>query len=296
MDILVDVGTQEQQKMIKEELMFLQRVTQDLDPPLNITRVYVTDDFEGIVHKIEGSTSYKANRGLENNEIRPLAKMSKDGNGFAITISSLLYTSDFDFQVRIFILLHELCHIFNKRNFPAITNDSFVEGMYLSNLYSLFDEYKADRTAFNLCDQAFPEKTQLWSEWQKNQNIGFVGLITDLNYYDAIRKEIGSFRWHEDVDLFLKNNQVHFDVVSLAIIHLYASYHQYPDKVLETDLSKSKFVNNNTIALMEYLRNKYEEKSVNLFDGMEIITNFETNFGMRFEHREVGGYCHVLDI
>jgi antitoxin component HigA of HigAB toxin-antitoxin module len=61
-------------------------------------------------------------------------------------------------------------------------------------------------------------------------------------------------------------------------------------------LSKSKFLNGKTLKLLAFLKTKYEKKSFDLKDGVDLVADFMENFGMRFEDRPQQPYCHVLDI
>jgi hypothetical protein len=112
---------------------------------------------------------------------------------------------------------------------------------------------------------------------------------------DLIRREIGFFRDHGNVDLFLDNTRNYFRDLSALLIHLFSVHHHYPSMISRSDLLKSPFVNEKTFALMDYYKVKKEKNEVDLFDGMDFIVAFMTNFGVRFEDTQQGPWCHVLD-
>lgn len=296
MEIIIEIGTPEQKELIAQELKFLEIVPQQVHPPINITRIIVTADFDQRVNEIQGTSTYRSNRGLENNGVSTIGKMIKDGDGYAIVVSPLLYSETYDIQVRYFILLHELAHVINQRDFPPIPTDTYVNNLYTHNIYTFYDEYYADRLAYHLCDTLFPEKSKFREKHTNNDTQGYLNLLTSPQYYETIKAEIEAFRTHANVDEFLKKVTPNFDIVGIILAHTYAIHHQFPGKIAEAELAKSKFVNEKTVRLMEYMAKKYNEKSVDLSDGRELIIGFMTNFGMMFEHRDYGAYCHVLDI
>jgi hypothetical protein len=295
-EIVIEIGTPEQKELIAQELKLFESIPQQFDPPLNLTKIIITENFDAKVNELQGTTSFKSEKGLGNNGVSTIGKIIKDGDGYAVVVSPILYTEKYDTLVRYFILIHELIHVVNKRDFPPIPTDSYVNGLYTHNLYTLYDEYYADRMSYHLCDTIYPEKSQFWIEHLDNEVQGFIELLTDMKYYEAIRSEIESFRSHANVEEFLKVTNPYYDLVAIVLSHTYAIHHQFPDKIPEAMLSKSKFVNEKTTKLMEYFLRKFEERAAKLEDGTDVIVDFMTNFGVKFEHRDYGGYCHVLDI
>jgi len=296
MEIIIEIGTDEQKQLIQQELAFLDEVIENSDPPVNLHQVIVASDFQLKINELEGTDTYKASRGEGSMRINAMARVAKLKDGFAIVLSPLLYSELQDTQTRLFTVFHEVHHIINKRDFPPIPSESYVKAQYLHNLYSLYDEYSSDRFAYGLLDKVFDSKSHFWDSFVRSETDGFIGLITDPKYYDGIRNEIQAFRLHANVELFLNKTRRYFYEVAISLAHIWALSHHYPDRVAKASLLRSPFVNDRTIALMEYLKNKREHQSNDLFDGVDLITDFMINFGMKFEHRDYGFYCHVLDI
>jgi len=296
MEIIVEVGTNEQKQLIEQELAFLDEVVEKSDPPVDLHQVIVASDFELKINELEGINTYKASRGEGSMRINAMARVAKLKDGFAIVLSPLLYSELQDTQTRLFTVFHEFRHVINKRDFPPIPNESYIKAQYLHNLYSLYDEYSSDRFAYGLLDNVFNSKSHFWDSFVQSEADGFIGLITDPQYYDGIRNEIQAFRLHANVELFLNKTRRYFDEVAISLAHIWALSHHYPDRAPNTDLLSCPFVNDRTIALMEYFKGKSERKSNDLLDGMDLIIQFMTNFGVKFEHRDYGGYCYVLDI
>lgn len=164
--------------------------------------------------------------------------------------------------------------------------------------YIVYDEYFADRLAFQIVDNIVPDKSELWERYWSNSVQGFIELISDGTYYDLILDKIQNFRLGElkDVDKFMYSiNQV-MDEITLSTIHLFAALHDLKKNNEEYPVFRSRFVNQRTMNLIHYLKTKYETPDHDLTDGVEVIADYFANFGFILEDREKGGYVHVVDI
>jgi hypothetical protein len=292
MKIIIEVGTDEQKKQIASELRFVEKAIAAFEPPLNIIEVIVPADFDQRVNELQKTDYYKSVRGMV-----ALAKMLELDDGVAIILSPSIYTMDWDTQKRLYVYLHEVFHVDNKRRIikPQVLSPS--SSLYYENLYRIYDEYAADRKTFELIDDLFPLKSDLMQS-SINWNVdGFTQAINSSKYYEQISHEITSFRIHANVITFLQNTHDSVSEVTMSIAHLYAyidNYPNYQNKV--ADLANSKFINNKTFALIEFFRKQYSDNSHELTNGLRVISEFMLNFGMGFEDIAQGLYCHVIDI
>ncbi|MCP4261785.1 MAG: hypothetical protein GY774_30435 [Planctomycetes bacterium] len=292
MKIQVQIGSEEQKQLIKNELSSLKEVAEEFQPPLNIAQLIVPEDFDKTVNEIQGTESYKSVR-----THFTVGKIVDHGDTITVVFSPWLYTQGFDHQVRMSFYMHELLHSFNKRRRP-VSQDSAKIPIYYDNIYILFDEYYSDRKAFEIVDNIFNKKTSIFLTYIDETFAGFLQSVSDKSHYDNITEQIDSFRSHGDVDIFLRNINETFDGVSKGIVHAYSYMDHYAAKLggKEDELLKCKFINNKTISLIKYFRIKYLQNSFDLLDGMDLIEPFMTNFGMRFELIPNGVYCHIIDI
>ena len=83
-------------------------------------------------------------------------KILEIDNGIAVILSPHIYTAEWDIQTRVFIYLHEVFHVANKKRIPKPEIQSPSLSLYFENIYRLFDEYVADRQALELIDKVFP--------------------------------------------------------------------------------------------------------------------------------------------
>ena len=175
---------------------------------------------------------------------------------------------------------------------------SLSEYQYLTNLYTLFDEYDANRKSYELVEEFFPDTSPRYKFSHRVHLKSFIkSLLDNKKYYDKICWEISRFRFHAKIDFFCKRINSYFDEVSKSIVYIY-SYIDHWDKLqrLQPLLLQSKFINKKTMDLIDFFRSKFDENNPNLLDGDLIISNFMENFGMRFEDTQEGLDCHVLNI
>ena len=300
MEIIVEIGTLEQQELIRGELSFIEDIVEQSETSLDLLQVIVAQDFAATVNQLQGSTDYEDVRGVGESNIVVQAKIVHTDNGSHIVISPVLYTQGQDNSTRLFTIVHELMHAFNKQRFPDISETPFIEQTYLGNLYTLFDEYVANRLAYQVVDRVFPEKSGSWEDFMQMTVDGYKSILTDQVYVDFIRKEIKAFRVHEYTEVwpFLQAIKPCFDQVGISTVHLYSLIHHYPCRLDKEEMQGSIFVNEKAVTLMEYYKAKYEEGAEDLSDGLPLIVEYLTNFGFRFEDTGIlnGGYCHILDI
>lgn len=292
MEIIVEIGTPENQEQIREELMLFSLVVSRSNNLVNISKVIVPKNFDAKVNELHGTLDYKSNRG-----IIALARNVNLGDSDAIVLSPHLYTSAYcDAQVRLYLSLHEMAHTINRKLFPQLSSNSGSEGIYLENLYTLFDEYVADRFALALFDDVISTKTTRWNTFISEFALGFASLINNSQYYTNIRNAIESFRQHGDSGLFLKEIHEDFHSVVISISHAFAISDHDSQILSPAVLLQSHFVNEKTVALMNFFKVKYQEQAYDINDGFDLIIEFMTNFGMKFKNVPEGTWCQVLDI
>jgi len=295
-EIVVEIGTPEQNELIRLELRLFSEVVRRSELPLEIVLVVVPSDFDKKVNELQSTSTYRSIRGVGDLPIATLAKVMELPDGVAIVLSPLLFAECHDAQTRCFVYLHEIAHAVHKKTFPQLDEDYSSTGIYLGNIYRLFDEYSANRFAFGLIDGVFPSKGALWQAFIDDDIAGFVTIINDPKYYSTIKNEILAFRFHGDVTKFTERIHPSLSEVALSTAHLYSIFDHYPSTGAQADLVNSKFVNEKARGLIGYFKMKHEHDECNLNDGLDLIAEFMTNFGMRFEDTPQGMYTHVLDI
>lgn len=290
--IIVEIGTEEQKRIIEKELSVVNIISSHLEEPPLISQIIVPENFDDKVNEIQGSNHYRSLRGH-----LAIAKNVNTNDGVDLILSKCLYTDDHDNITRLQILIHEYIHAINKGRFPSIETDSHSKSLYLKNLYSLFDEYDANRKSFKIVEEIFPNVSHRYKLNNGRHLKSFIKSLLDAEKANKIHLEINTFRYHADVDLFLQNIDPIFDELSKSIIYSFSYIDSHNNlKKIEPILAKSHFINSKTEKLISFFRQKYDNSDPDLFDGIELIEGFMENFGMKFEDTHQGLYSHVLDI
>lgn len=296
MEIRVEFGNAEQKDMIRQELSNIERVAEiyPLQKPINL--LIVPEDFSRTVNLLQGTDGYTSTAGRRYHAMAKIVSMD-DSN--AIVFSRDLYTESFDAHIRLHLYFHEFIHVVNEERFVTEDTDSQSTFRKISSIYTFFDEYVANRKAFELTDLIIAEKSLYYRRLvRKNIKSFITDLINEATYYKKIKWQIFLFRWHGDIIKFLERIDRYFDEVTKIISYTYSYIDHFPKlNRLEPLLNKSKFINERTFALINFVRNKYLNEDYNLLDGLELIDSYMANFGLKFEDMPDGGeYCRVLNI
>jgi len=295
MNIIIEIGDKENQKKIRDEITLFLQIADYLEPPIKLDQVYIPSDLEKTVNNLNSSTSFKTKRGVDNGSVQVLGKIVDSKLGTTILIAPDLYHPNFDTKIRCFIFCHELIHLHNRNLFPDIHSDSFTRNSYLGNMYGLFDEYIADRTSFKITESLFPD-SQSWNKFNRNSFEYYLAPVTNIDIYKRIKREISEFRYHANINLFWKNVNNDIDIITKCTTHAFARFHHYPENYSDFSFQESRFLNKDTFSMMDFLKESYEEGNYDIRNGIEIISQYLTNFGVKFEDKSEGGYIWVLDI
>lgn len=298
MEIIVGIGSKEEQEVIKQELeMVTNAFPDDFFQTTQLQKIIIPFDFQAEINKLEHTETYEATRNYGGNTANVLGKIVKVENGFIIVLSPSLYTQGQDTQTRMQTIFHELFHAVNRRDFPKVLNVPYVSGIYYEKLYNLYDEYSCDRFASKMINAIFPTKSELWEKNISTNIQGFVEVITSPIYYDNLKEEIKSFRLHDNTNRFLERTRKQIDEMTVTLIHTFSLVHSYPDRISQDTLLKSPFINKRTFALMDYLKEKESKAEKRLDDGLSLMSDFFENFAIRYEYIDSNRYyCRILDI
>jgi len=298
MEIIIEytINPPESLKIINDELEVLKYIIEQVDVKLKLDKVILTADIERRVNEFYGMETFQAIRKHGENFVNVAAKYCTNDQEGVLFISPFLYNYK-DQTVRFFLYLHELGHVINKLSNILPPKANFTTDNYFFTLYWMFDEYTADRFAFNLIDTVFQNKSDLWDEFIMNGINGYIELLLDEKNYRFIIDEINKFRNYQiTVNEYTEHVRQLSTDLSASLVHAYSLIHQYPSVKSKSDINSSKFVNMKTTSIIDYIRKKYEASEFDLTDGLTIVTQYLTNFGILFEELETGPYIHILDI
>jgi hypothetical protein len=192
-----------------------------------------------------------------------------------------------------FIYMHELVHVTTKRGPERKDAFSRSDTIYAHNLETFVDEYIADRVAYALVDKVFPAKSEQWQVEVVRQASQFSSLLANPACLASIKSSIKELQNHHDITRFLDDVHPVFDGIFLTLAHSFSLSDSYPELLPLSELAASKFVNERTIALVEYARGQFQNNDRELEKGLALVANFMRNFGIAFADSPEGLVCHV---
>ena len=182
--------------------------------------------------------------------------------------------------------------------FPKVQSDSLSEKEHLNFIYTLFDEYWANRWSFEITEKCFPLISPRYQKLTRTSTFGFLrGVIKTEQEHKHIESEILKFRIHGNIERFMQNIQQSIDEISKSIAYFYSYIHHYEKFAkLEPFLDSSKFTDESTKNLGNFFRENYENNEFKIHNGIPIIENMLKLFGLKFEDQSGGLYINVLNI
>lgn len=298
MEIEIDLSTDSAEllEIIKGELNALKKIVDNIEIKVKLDKIILTDDLEHRVNEFYGSDSFQAKRNTGKNDLHVISKYCKNDKFGALFITSSVYNYP-DMRVRFYFYLHEIMHTINEKMIVEPPKENSTKDSYFFTLYWLYNEYSADRSAFMIIDEVFENSDSKWKLFLISQFDGYIDILVDDKNYEFFKAEITKFRIGQiTINEFINATRQRSTDLSATIIHALAILHQYPELDYTHNISESRFINQKTNVLIEFIRQKYECSVTDLTDGLEIVTQYLTNFGFRFEELESGPYCHIVDI
>ena len=135
MDFEIEIGTDEQKKYIRDEIVLL--LESNIENKNLVSKVIVAQNIGETINHLEKTKTCSARSDL-NQEV--VAKVIKNEKTNLIVLSARLYLDEFDKSSRYLYLLHELIHIKNNR--PK-QKDFSICGLLINDTNWLFDEFLA---------------------------------------------------------------------------------------------------------------------------------------------------------
>jgi len=294
-EIIVEIGAESQQSLIKKELSYLYGLCDGFEPALELSQIIIPQDIDACVNRLIGSDSFHSVWSTH----QVAAKLLPIAGKHVLVVSPLWYTEPYDDHCRAFIFMHEMMHVWNKHRFPHLIDYANIPFYYFENIYTMYDEYYADRKALEIVDYLFEEKSNRFLTMKNAYIADFSkNFVQDQDWYDLLCESIGRFRVNGNVDHYLREISDSVNEILKALVHLYSHFDHYPQHAeREEETRGTRFVGDSGLALVKYFRDKYCDDSVDLLDGIELIEAYMQKLGVRFEMLENNQVCcHVVDV
>jgi len=294
LEFTIEIGTAEQKNLIICDIQPIFEAISRTEPELIIERVVVPMDFDQTVNSLSHSSTYQSVRIVGDWCVAAEAKVIETEAGWTVVLSPRLFSDQHDFKTRCFVYVHELEHLIIRQRLAAIAGLPQSDACYMQGLQTLLDEYMADRLAYTVVEEHYPERSNLWESMLQDQAKYLLGLLLDDSIHRKIKESRLSVESHKDVTRFLDEVQPVYDAIIAVLAHLFALHDQHPELVQQSQIELSPFVHQSTLSLVDYIRAKHMDKDYDLSNGLEIFKEFLSDcFGFELKDSGQGLICHV---
>lgn len=290
--MIVEIGNEEQKKIIQDELNIINTVALTMNIDKIINKIIVAEDFDETVREIGKNPNYNAYHGHT-----AIAKRVSTEEGSVIVLDSFLYTSASDIYIRLQTAFHELWHVFSDINKKDAPDDfSIVEKWLYRDMGIMADEYSANRFSYELLENILCEgKISLM--YDNHICDGFKGhleTITNKSIFLQIQNRINSFRYHGSIKRYIVDIKDQYDMVSKSLAYYVSIYDHY----FKEDSEKGMSLNSKEeyVSVAKYLRCKYENKDFDYSDSIEIMKKYIKLFGIESRPEIKADYIRICDI
>lgn len=299
MEVVIEIGTEEQKELIEKELRIVEIVADELFSYGDFNGVIITDRFDAVVNDLQGTTGYTGFR-----KQVAIAKAVSGDKGNYIVVSPIPFSESFDSQCRMLLYLHELFHLIQNYQFPQLLVRGNSYEVYFNNLYILFSEYEAHRTSLSVMQSLF-EKEGIFGSRSKQYRrhiartfqLHFNSLVKCKENLCCLKETTDVFRIDGNFpEWFAKTSDI-FDEMSKDLIYAvsFADSSEKLQKALPL-VEQTWIYKNGGGDLIDYFRKKYENYSLDLLDGIKIMHQYMRKFGYFLKDTTDGIYCRVVDI
>lgn len=277
MNIEVEIGTDEQKELIKEEINYVLSDFKNED-----FEIVVPIDFDKHIQKRLNDDRFISSRSSLNQFV-----MGKQIGENHIAINPILYTENINGQIRANYYLHEYNHFANKRRFVIKTKNSRDKKL-ISFLISPFDEYSSNRFAFERTKKLY-DLNKSYEEFFKTNSIGhsenfsnseiYSNKFDDLIYEYQIRN-ISIMEFVGKIEPLIER----YSIELISYFSIIDSFEIDPINVNITDLS-----------LIELFRESYKSGNYSFENKIPFIEKYLRTFGISIENHENGLYYNVFE-
>ncbi len=300
MEITIDIeiGTDEQKKLISNEISYLFSIYFNKYPANNyLEKVLIPSNFDEKVGQLT-STVYNSTR-IDNKELA-VAKIIYNECSSIIVISPILFTEFHNTETRAFIYFHELSH-FTSGKYKCEEIFNLKEKKIISEINHYYDEYRANRLSF-LVNNINESKSELLIDLYRNGINGFIkNLNGEASFQKRIKENIIMFKTYQiDIGQFVDQTFPIINSYILALINLFS----YIDSNLECVSSEIEFakksilnidLSSEVIELEKYYKAHFESDNTKWIDFSKanLYENVLNSLGISLTNTEEGLYIGV---
>jgi hypothetical protein len=289
-DILVEIGTKEQQEAIKSELqMILNLMGDDFLGFIELNQIIIPCDFDATINCLLTTTCYESNR------IQLCIGKTIHSKGKNIIVISPLayYTEIMNFGMRFKFILHEIYHLVNRKQFKIPEYIYTAESRYTNTIAIMYDEYRVNRLSCQIMSEIInPELLGNDKDDTEKEYKGFISSLQNQEYYYLpLKKEYEDWRESGDTVKMLTNACKYMDAAIKDMTYCYSFADSFASIKEDFANRESVFLNKNTENVFDLLREWHAANEVNIDfgKGIDAIKGLMTScFGIYFDDTPFG--------
>lgn len=261
--------------------LIISLTSKNITEEVKLKKIIITDNYCKTINEIEndGKNIYDPQRYI-NLAVGKTVKFKDNTNGIVLGLLCYAYFRDCGIDVLFYYLAHEFGHLINENelvNIPDyINNESDNSLKIFKNMYN---EYSAFRFASRIIEKPYSEN---FKKYILNSFKGFVeNLNNPDNFYNLLKQEcLRVQNGLSDNIQFLKNCGEAINSIFTDIVYIFAKIDSFD--FIKKEFNKNSnilFINSFTLKWINRYRYWYENRKVNILDGIEEFIDFYNNLG-----------------
>ena len=272
-------------KIINDINDFLQLIikytNKNIIEEVKLKKIIITNDYCKTINEIEndGNNIYDSQR-YKNLAIAKIVKFNDNTNGIVFDLLYYIGLRNYGIDVSFYYLAHEFGHLINKYEMADITDYIDNEGNNnLKLIKNMYDEYSVFRFASNIVEKPYSEA---FKNYILDSYNSFVEELNNKdNFYNLLLQECLKVQnGLSDNIQFFKNCGEAINSIFTDIVYIFAKIDSFD--FIKKEFNKNSnilFVNNYALKWIDRYRFWYENKKVNVCDGLEEFIDFYNNLG-----------------
>ncbi len=142
----------------------------------------------------------------------------------------------------------------------------------------------------------FNKNSERFLNFIKETSTNYINNLLRKNfYYKEIKKNILKFKfWLLTIEELLNLIQPYIRITSLYLSYFFSYYDSCRDLVsIPKDLKKCTFYREESMEIIHYFREKYQNNDFGLQNGVKLMENYLSTFGLKIQNTTEGLYVQV---
>lgn len=227
MEKIVEIGTERQKELIKNELTFFEKFLEVNQLDYLIYKIIIPKDYNDAVRKLTGYRRFESVRRNVNQVV--MGKTIRKDDKFILVFPKYIFSAGFDNQIRFIFYLHELNHVVRIIQTAEESRRDLRINELLNSLFFLYDEYYVNRKAIEITNNLFESKSELLLKHMEEMPKSYIDNLARKDfYYKKIKKDILKFKFRFlSIGELISRIQPFIKSFSLYLLYFFSYYDNF---------------------------------------------------------------------